>query len=201
MHRRTFLKGATGVAALAASPFLARRARADQNILRIGYDAEVLTLDPIKTVYGSDIITQGMMFARLRRADAQNKVLSPALAESWTISDDGKTYTFQLTDAKFSDGSPITAEDVAFSYNRMRWQKDSAYAAPFQPFDKAEATGPKTVQMHLKERFTPFLTLVQIWNTGIVPKAAVQSMGDDKFAQTPFRPVPSGSRSGRRATG
>jgi peptide/nickel transport system substrate-binding protein len=190
MHRRTFLKGATGIAALAASPFLARRARADQNILRIGYDAEVLTLDPIKTVYGSDIITQGMMFARLRRADAQNKVLSPALAESWTISDDGKTYTFQLADAKFSDGSPITAEDVAFSYNRMRWQKDSAYAAPFQPFDKAEASGSKTVVMHLKDRFTPFLTLVQIWNTGIVPKAAVQSMGDDKFAQNPVSSGP-----------
>jgi peptide/nickel transport system substrate-binding protein len=190
MHRRTFLKGATGVAALAASPFLARRARADQNILRIGYDQEVLTLDPIKTVYGPDIITQGMMYARLRRADAQNKELFPALAESWSISDDGKTYTFKIREAKFSDGSPITAEDVAFSYTRMRWQKDSAYAAPFQPLEKTEATGPMTVQMHLKERFTPLLTLVQIWSTGIVPKAAVQSMGDEKFAQTPVSSGP-----------
>ena len=66
--------------------------------------------------------------------------LGPGLAESYEISDDGKTYTFQLADAKFSDGSPITAEDVAFSYTRMRFQKDSAYAAPFPPLVKTEAT-------------------------------------------------------------
>jgi peptide/nickel transport system substrate-binding protein len=192
MFRRAFLKGAAGAAALAAvsSPFLARRARAADNVLRIGVGAEVLTLDPIKTVYGADIMCQGVMFARLRRADAQNKQLFPALAESWDVSDDGKTYSFHLTDAKFSDGSTITGEDVAFSYNRMRWQKDSAYAAPFQQFDKAEATGPKMVVMHLKERFTPFLTLVQIWNSGIVPKAAVTSMGDDKFARAPVSSGP-----------
>lgn len=190
MHRRTFLKGATGLVALASTPLLARRARAADNVLRIGYDAEVLTLDPIKTVYGPDIITQGMMFDRLRRADAQNKELFPALAESWSVSDDGKTYTFKIREAKFSDGSPVTAEDVAFSYQRMRWQKDSAYAAPFQPLEKTEATGPMEVQMHLKERFTPLLTLVQIWSAGIVPKAAVEKLGDDKFAQTPVSSGP-----------
>jgi peptide/nickel transport system substrate-binding protein len=192
MQRRIFLQGAAGMAALAASlPYLGREAfAADKKVLRIGMNSEVLTLDPIKTVYGPDILAQGVMFARLRRADAQRKELFPALAESWTISEDGKTYTFQLTEAKFSDGSPITAEDVAFSYTRMRWQKDSAYAGPFQQLDKTEATGPKAVVMHLKERFTPFLTLTEIWNSGIVPKAAVQSMGDDKFAQAPVSSGP-----------
>ena len=107
MQRRIFLQGA------ASLPNLGREAfAADKKVLRIGMNAEVLTLDPIKTVYGPDIITQGVMFARLRRADAQRKELFPALAEL-DISDDGKTYTFQLREAKFSDGSPITAEDVA----------------------------------------------------------------------------------------
>jgi peptide/nickel transport system substrate-binding protein len=130
------------MAALAASlPYLGREAfAADKKVLRIGMNSEVLTLDPIKTVYGPDILAQGVMFARLRRADAARKDLFPALAESWTISEDGKTYTFQLAEAKFSDGSPITAEDVAFSYTRMRWQKDSAYAGPFQQLDKTEAS-------------------------------------------------------------
>ena len=44
--------------------------------------------------------------------------------------------------------------------------------------------------MHLKQKFTPFLTLTEIWNSGIVPKAAVQSMGDDKFAQAPVSSGP-----------
>jgi peptide/nickel transport system substrate-binding protein len=193
MYRRTFLKGAVGIAALASAtaPLLSRQAwGADKKVLRIAMNAEVLTLDPIKTVYGPDIVAQGTMYARLRRADADRKELFPALAEKWEISDDGKAYTFHLREAKFSDGSPITAEDVAFSYTRMRWQKDSAYAGPFQQLDKTEATGPMTVVMHLKERFTPFLTLTEIWNSGIVPKAAVQKLGDDKFAQTPVSSGP-----------
>ncbi len=193
MRRRSFLKGAAGIATLAAAsgPLLSRRAwGADKKVLRIAMNAEVLTLDPIKTVYGPDIVAQGTMFSRLRRADAERKDLFPALAEKWDISEDGKTYTFQIADAKFSDGSPITAEDVAFSYTRMRWQKDSAYAGPFVQLDKAEATGPKTVVMRLKQKFTPFLTLTEIWNSGIVSKAAVQALGDDKFAQTPVSSGP-----------
>ncbi len=193
MFRRTFLKGAAGITALSSlsSPLLTRQAwGADKKVLRIAMNSEVLTLDPIKTVYGPDIIAQGVMFSRLQRADADRKELFPALAEKWDISDDGKVYTFYLREAKFSDGSPITAEDVAFSYTRMRWQKDSAYAGPFQPLEKTEATGPMTVVMHLKEKFTPFLTLTEIWNSGIVPKAAVQAMGDDKYAQTPVSSGP-----------
>ncbi len=191
MRRRTFIKSAAGIIAMATAttPLFARKAWADKKVLRIAMNAEVLTLDPIKTVYGPDIVAQGTMFARLRRADADRKNLFPALAESWDVSDDGKTYTFHLREAKFSDGSPITAEDVAFSYTRMRWQKDSAYAAPFQPLDKTEATGPMTVVMHLKEKFTPLLSLVEIWSSGIVPKAAVQKLGDDKYA---VQPVSSG---------
>src|SRR3954447_22612674 len=126
-----FSGGAAGVAALATatSPFLGRDVwAADKKVLRVAMNAEVLTLDPIKTVYGPDILAQGIMFSRLRRADAERKELFPALAEKWEISDDGKTYTFHLRPAKFSDGSPITAEDVAFSYTRMRWQKDTVYA-------------------------------------------------------------------------
>jgi peptide/nickel transport system substrate-binding protein len=39
----------------------------------------------------------------------------PGLAETWDVSDDNLTYTFHLRDAKFSDGSPVTADDVKFS--------------------------------------------------------------------------------------
>src|SRR5438270_10877663 len=82
MQRRTFLRGAAGIAALATatSPFLGRDVwAADKKVLRIAMNAEVLTLDPIKTVYGADILAQGIMFSRLRRADAERKELFPAL--------------------------------------------------------------------------------------------------------------------------
>jgi peptide/nickel transport system substrate-binding protein len=192
MDRRSFLK-TTAIAAfsVATLPATSLKANAEgDKILRMGYGSEVLTLDPIKTVYGPDIIIQGMMYARLLHANADRTEIGPGLAEKWDISDDGKIYTFYLRDAKFSDGSPITAEDVAFSWHRMRFQKDSAYAAPFQPLTKVEATDGKTVVMTLDRRFTPFLTLTEIWNTGIVPKAAVEKMGDDAFAKAPVTSGP-----------
>lgn len=187
MHKRDFLK----VTGLAAFSLLPGRARAQgKNILRMGLANEVLTLDPIKTVYDADIIIQGIMFSRLLRASADRKELFPGLAESYEISPDGKTYTFKIAEAKFSDGSPITAEDIAFSFTRMRFQKDSAYAGPYTALEKAEATDPRTVVMHLNKPFTPFIQNVEIWNSGIVPKAAVEKMGEDKFAQAPVTSGP-----------
>ena len=191
MLRRRFLQGVLGGTAFASTSMVWRPALAQgSNVLRMGMSEEVLTLDPIKTVYGADIIIQGIMFARLLRASDDRRELFPALAESYTISDDGKTYTFKLADAKFSDGSTITAEDVAFSYTRMRFQKDSAYAGPFTALDKTEATDARTVVMHLNKAFTPFIQNVEIWNSGIVQKAAVEAMGDEQFAQTPVSSGP-----------
>lgn len=50
--------------------------------------------------------------------------MEPALAESWSISDDGLTYTFKLRNAKFSDGSPVTAEVVAMNFNAVMKNKE-----------------------------------------------------------------------------
>ena len=47
------------------------------------------------------------------------KVMTPELAESWEVSDDGKTYIFHLRkDATFHDGTPVTAKDVKWSFDR-----------------------------------------------------------------------------------
>jgi oligopeptide transport system substrate-binding protein len=45
--------------------------------------------------------------------------IAPAAAEKWEISDDGKTYTFHLRDAKWSDGKPVTAQDFVDAFTRM----------------------------------------------------------------------------------
>jgi hypothetical protein len=55
MRRRRFLQTAASVAAVSVSPWFGRRVRAQgRSVLRMGMEAEVLTLDPIKTVYGPD---------------------------------------------------------------------------------------------------------------------------------------------------
>ena len=58
------------------------------------------------------------LFESLTRKDKDNK-LAPGMAESWTISDDGKTYTFKIREnAMWSDGTPLTANDFVYSFKR-----------------------------------------------------------------------------------
>jgi peptide/nickel transport system substrate-binding protein len=103
-----------------------------QDIVRIASPNKVTTLDPIASAAAGNIEAFGQLYARLLRKDADG-TLQPGLAESWTISDDGLTYTFELRDAKFSDGSDITAEDVAFSLNRVAKDEGSSYPAAYAP--------------------------------------------------------------------
>jgi len=71
--------------------------------------------NPYFFVNGWDENVTNVIFARLIDWDSRGKLV-PGLAESWTVSPDGKTYTIKLRhDLKFSDGSPLTAEDVAFT--------------------------------------------------------------------------------------
>lgn len=62
----------------------------------------------------------------LMQLDSDGKAI-PALAESFDISEDGKTYTFHLRDAKWANGDPVTAEDFVFAWRR-HCQKAEEYA-------------------------------------------------------------------------
>jgi ABC-type oligopeptide transport system substrate-binding subunit len=77
--------------------------------------SELSTLDPVKATDSQSFLVINFLYGRLVKLDKDLKVI-PDLAQKWGISDDGKTYTFTLRDnLKFSDGSPLTAEDVVFS--------------------------------------------------------------------------------------
>ena len=67
-----------------------------------------------------DEVVYANVFEGLTRIGSKGEVL-PGLAESWDISEDGKTYTFKLrTGVKYHDGSAFDAEDVKFSLDRAR---------------------------------------------------------------------------------
>ncbi|WP_110707791.1 peptide ABC transporter substrate-binding protein [Salinicola sp. CR57] len=86
--------------------------------VNIANGAEPGTLDPQKT--------SGTWETRITRAlfeglvtYAKDGSLVPGLADRWEVGDDGKTYTFHLRDAEWSDGEPITAEDAVFALRRV----------------------------------------------------------------------------------
>jgi peptide/nickel transport system substrate-binding protein len=90
------------------------------------------------------------------------------LAASYTVSDDRLVYTYTLRDGiRFSDGSPLTAEDVVFTYLTA---KDSGGAVDLTMLAKAEASDTKTVRFTLNKVFSPFVRTTA--TLGIVPKHA-----------------------------
>ena len=87
-------------------------------ILRRSNQVEPESLDPHKVLgfYESQIIHD--LFEGLVSYGPKGEIL-PALAKSWEISDDGKEYRFFLRDAQWSNGEPIRADDVVFSFRRL----------------------------------------------------------------------------------
>lgn len=160
------------------------------DVIRIVSPYQTTTLDPMRSAAGGNIETYGQLYSRLLRRNSETGALEPGLAEKWDISEDGKTYTFHLRDAQFSDGSPITAGDVAFSLDRIRSDKKSAFPAPLGSVESVTAADPKTVVVKLKSAFAPFLGNAEIWNMGIVSKADVEKRGEDEAFSTV--PVTSG---------
>jgi oligopeptide transport system substrate-binding protein len=100
----------------------------DQNIIMAGYDPDPEDLDPARTTgAASDYV--GLLFTGLVRLTS-NLAVEPDLAESWEISADGTVYTFTLRPGlTFADGSPLTSEDVIFSWERAADPKTGSTTA------------------------------------------------------------------------
>ena len=82
--------------------------------------------------------------------------LTPSLAESWTVSDDGLTYEFVVRkDAKFHNGEPVTANDVKFSFERYRGTSSKAIKDRVATI---ETPDPQKVRFKLKAPWPDFLT-------------------------------------------
>ncbi|WP_162913227.1 ABC transporter substrate-binding protein [Rhodospirillaceae bacterium SYSU D60014] len=177
-------------AAVAACILTGAGSAGSEELVRIASPYKTTTLDPSRSAAAGNIETFGQLYARLLRRD-QNGELAPGLAESWEISDDGKTVTLTLRDAKFSDGSPITAEDVVFSLLRVRDHPESAYPAPLQQLAEAKAKDEKTVVLTLEHPFAPFLGNLEVFNAGIVSKTDVEARGEEEaFASDPVTSGP-----------
>ena len=100
------------------------------------------------------------------------------LATGYTVSDDGLTWTVTLRDdVTFTDGEPLTAEDVAFTYNTV---KESSSVTDLTMLDRAEATGDTTVVFHMNTPFSVWpYTMAYV---GIVPEHAY----DETYGEHPI---------------
>jgi peptide/nickel transport system substrate-binding protein len=153
-------------------------------VLKLGRNDDSTTFDPIKTILNSDIWILNNTNAFLVRANQEANGIIPDLAESWDISDDGLVYTFHLRDAKFSDGSPVTAQDAAFSLTRVRDDPESVQSAVYQIMKSIEAPDDRTVVITLAEPSSPFLATLAMFAAAILPEKVVTELGED-FSDAP----------------
>lgn len=135
-----------------ASALFASSALAARTDLTLGVRLEPPHLDPTAGAAAAiDEVVYANIFEGLTRIDESGAV-KPALAESWTISEDGKTYIFKLHDGvKFHDGTDFNADDVVFTLNRARGEDSvNAQKALFEPIESVTALDPLTVEVKLK---------------------------------------------------
>ncbi|MGL4239671.1 MAG: ABC transporter substrate-binding protein, partial [Beijerinckiaceae bacterium] len=153
----------------AGMAFMPVRASA-QNVLQLAVDGSPAGLDPhIITAFTSFQIVNGTIYEGLTNVDKDLRIV-PALAQSWTVSPDGKTYVFKLVSgAAFHDGKPLEAADVVASMNRVL-SKDiaSPLASRLATVEKAAATDAATVTVTLKEPSAPLLAALA--TIAIVPR-------------------------------
>lgn len=101
-------------------------------VLTIGRREDGTTFDPVKTTQNTDFWVFSNVFDVLVRVDKTGTKLEPGVAESWEVSPDGLVYTFKIRDTKFSDGSPLTAKDAAFTLTRIRDNPGSLWSDTYK---------------------------------------------------------------------
>ncbi len=144
--------------------------------LRVSMQPIVQT-DPAFISSDSEILVANHVYDYLVDIDPDSNVI-PRLATDWQVSDDGLTYVFQLADGvTFHDGSPFTAEDVVWTYDRLR---DPSLELPtaelYSNITSIEASGDLEVTFTL-EKPNPFFLYDLSDNHALMVKAGTESFG------------------------
>ena len=128
------------------------------------------------------------VFEGLTRIGSKGEVL-PDLAESWTISDDGKVYTFKLhSGVKFHDGADFSADDVKFSLDRARApDSTNAQKGLFEAIDTVEVVDPTTVKVTLKHPQGSFLYNMGWGDAVIVSPRSADTNKEKPVGTGPFK--------------
>src|SRR5262245_42776025 len=113
-------------------------------------------------------------------------IMTPGLAESWTLAKDGVSYDFVLRkNARFHNGDPVTADDVKFSFERYR---GSGAKLLKEKVKEVQTPAPNRVRFVLKAPWPDFMACYGTSATGagwIVPRKYLERVGEDGFKKAP----------------
>ena len=179
------LAGGVARAATSASP----SPGGEKIILRIGTLQDIDSLNPFAGVTVAAYEMFHLNYDMLT-GYAPDGSVRPEIADSWETSVDGLTWTFKIHPGmKWQDGEPLTASDVAFTYNYIIDNELSAYTSSTLNIKNAEAVDDATVVFHLKK---PKSTMLRLW-IPIVPEHIWSKIPGNKAATYNSKPPVIGS--------
>lgn len=187
----TRIATSTAMVVTMATSFTAAQAAtpADTLVQALQID-DIITLDPAELFEFSTAEIAGNTYERLFSYDYKDvSKIAGEVAESWSVSQDGKTFTFNIREGKkFASGNPLTAEDVVFSLQRaIILDKSPAFIIGQLGFDKTNVkdkikqTGPYEFTMELNQAYAPTFVLYCLTSpvASIVDKALLAQHEND----------------------
>lgn len=191
--------------AVALTTSLATEARGQDagKVLRVALVQEIDHLNPFLASFASSVMVGRMTWEYLTPAAAGDNTPSPALATSWRASGDRLTWTFSIRQGiKWSDGRPMTAKDIAYTYHRIMTDKVAQEANGTYVGNFDTVTAPDETTLVIKTR-KPQASMTAI-DIPVVPEhiwskiakaddpatdsLAVIGVGDGPFVITEYRP-------------
>lgn len=175
----------SALAFMASAP--AAWAAAPSDTLVIGKSADPQTLDPGISIDNNDWTAIYPCYQRLvqykNEGGKATSGVAGDLADSWTVSADGLTWDFKLKQGpSFADGSPVTAEAVKFSFERLFKLKQGP-SEPFPADMTITAVDAKTVRFQLKTPFAPFLYILANDGASIINPKIIEHEKNGDLAQ------------------
>ncbi len=147
-------------------------------------------INPVLALSDADRDLATLTYAGLMGVSGDGSI-APVLAQEYEISDDGRVYTFTLKqNITFSDGTPLTANDVAFTVHKVQNPaiKSPAYAS--WTGVSVEAVDARTIRFTLAKPYAPFLELTTL---GILPERHWKDVTDEQFAFSNLQTAPIGA--------
>lgn len=147
-------------------------------------------VNPLLALSDADRDLSSLTYAGLMGYGKDGELVN-VLSEGYSVSEDGKTYTFVLREnARFSDGSPVTSEDVVFTVEKAQDPSLKSPELPNWANIQVEALDARTVQFTLPKAYAPFLMDATL---GILPAHLWRDITNEEFPFAPAMSEPVGA--------
>ncbi|MDY3825769.1 MAG: ABC transporter substrate-binding protein, partial [Lachnospiraceae bacterium] len=160
-------------------------ASAGGKVVTMARDLDSSNLDPVMTADNCDIWILNMIVEGLVGTSDDGKEIIPAVADTWTVSDDGLEYVFHIRDGiKFSNGEDVTVKDCIYSLTRAK-DTDGPWIGMLDMIASMEDAGDNQLKITLTEASPSFLSVLAMFSSGIMPEAYCEEVGEEGISSAP----------------